>query len=297
MAGNSNRILLFAILQHNPTLEIMIQDILPHQFDNRYVVVSEIEKSDYIFHFKGNELLLKQIGEQYELPQACDWIGWAPTGQYLFSFDGKNCFLVNDCPSPHGEGFVFHEVKSSNTIGQLELDWVTVVALQLKNWYAQHRFCGKCGTPTVHKTDERALECPKCQSLKYPVISPAIIVAIVSDDKILLARNVNFRPDFYSLVAGYVDVGESVEAALVREVREEVGMEIRNIRYYKSQPWPYSGSMMLAFVAEADERQPIKIDPHEIADANWYTRFNLPGHPTNRSIAGEMIEKFLDGEL
>lgn len=275
----------------------MLQDILPHQFENRYVAVPKIDSDDFIFHFKGNELLLKQAGGLFALPQAGDWPDGIAEGQYLFSFDGKNCFLVADCPAPEGEDFVFHEVKSSNTIGQPELDWVTVVAFQLKNWYRQHRFCGKCGTPTVHKKDERALECPSCHALKYPAISPAIIVAIISGDKILLARNVNFRPDFYSLVAGYVDVGESVEAAVAREVREEVGLEVRNIRYYKSQPWPYSGSMMLAFVAEADDWQPIKIDPHEIADANWYTRFDLPSHPTNRSIAGEMIEKFVADEL
>lgn len=275
----------------------MIQDILPHRFENQYQAVSTIKSLDYIFHFKDKSLLLKQEGELFSLPKACDWVGGELKGQFLFSFDGQNCFLVNDCPNPSGEGFVYHEVKSSATIGQQDLDWLTVVAFQLKNWYAQNRFCGKCGAPTVHKEDERAIQCPNCNAVKYPSISPAIIVAIRSGEKILLARNVNFRPDFYSLVAGYVDVGESVEAAVAREVREEVGLEIRNIRYYKSQPWPYSGSLMLGFIAEADESQPIQIDPHEIADAGWYSRENLPGHPTNRSIAGEIIEKFIKGEL
>lgn len=275
----------------------MIQDILPHRFENRFEAVSEIDDFDYIFRFNGNSLALKPDGDGFALPRAADWPGRKLTGQYLFAFDGQSCFLADDCPQPAEEGFVFHEVKSSNTLGQKELDWLTVVAFQLKNWYAQNRFCGSCGSPTVHKTDERALVCPACHAVKYPAISPAMIVAICSGDKILLARNVNFKPDFYSLVAGYIDVGESVEDAVAREVREEVGIAVRNIRYYKSQPWPYSGSMMLGFIAEADENEPLRIDEHEIADAGWFTRFNLPVHPTNRSIAGELIEKFIAGEL
>jgi NAD+ diphosphatase len=165
------------------------------------------------------------------------------------------------------------------------------------SWYAHNKFCGKCGGLTVLKNDERAISCPSCQTTIYPKISPAIIVAIFSNDKILLARGVNFRDGFYSLVAGYVDIGESIEDAVVREVKEEVGLDIKNIRYYKSQPWPFSGSMMIGFIAEADDTQPIRIDEREIIDAAWFSHTNLPNHPQNRSIAGEIIEKFVKGEL
>jgi NAD+ diphosphatase len=122
-------------------------------------------------------------------------------------------------------------------------------------------------------------------------------VAILCNDKILLAQGVSFRSSFYSLVAGYADIGESLEDAVVREVKEEVGLDIKNIRYYKSQPWPFSGSMMIGFIAEADDTQPISIDKKEIINAAWFTRGNLPIHPVAISIAGEIIEKFEKKEL
>jgi len=180
---------------------------------------------------------------------------------------------------------------------QKEIDWVSIVAFQLMHWYTQNKFCGKCGERTILKKEERAIFCPSCQTTIYPKISPAIIVAIFCNDKILLARGVNFRNNFYSLVAGYVDIGESIEDAVIREVKEEVGLDIKNIRYYKSQPWPISGSMMIGFIAEADDAQTIRIDKNEIIDAAWFSRTNLPNHPQKRSIAGELIEKFAKGEL
>jgi NAD+ diphosphatase len=129
----------------------------------------------------------------------------------------------------------------------------------------------------------------------YPKISPAIIVAIVCNDKILLAHSNNFPGKWYSLIAGYTDIGESLEEAVMREVKEEVGLEVKNIRYYKSQPWPFSSSMMIGFFAEADDAQRIQTDNKEISHAAWFNRGNLPDHPAQISIAGEMIDKFEQG--
>jgi NAD+ diphosphatase len=171
------------------------------------------------------------------------------------------------------------------------------VGFQLRNWYLQNKFCGKCGSKTKEKQDERAIICPTCHAVVFPQKSPAIIVAIVCNDKILLAHNYNFEENRYSLVAGYVEIGESLEETVKREVKEEVGLDIKNIRYYKSQPWPFSGSMMIGFFAEADDTQPICPDNIEITEAKWFCRGNLPNHPPKISIAGEMIDKFEKGEI
>ena len=139
----------------------------------------------------------------------------------------------------------------------------------------------------------------KCNSVYYPKISPAVIVAVLNEDKLLLANNANFRSGWFSLIAGYADVGETLEETVRREVKEEVGLDVGNIRYYKSQPWALSGSLMIGFIAEVlDKTQPIQTDGHEITNAEWFSADNLPEHPSAEiSIAGEMIELFKNGKL
>jgi len=275
----------------------MIQDIYPHQFSNKFINSAEIKGNDYVFHFKESNLLLKQTGSEFEIPCLKDLNGAKPKNIFLFTLNNINCFLIWDCPPLDGPIFNYQEINFFRTIPQKEIAWASIVAIQLKNWYEQNRFCGKCGTKTIVKEDERAITCNDCHTTVYPKISPAIIVAILCKNKILLASGVNFRSNFYSLVAGYADIGESLEDTVAREVKEEVGLDVRNIRYYKSQPWPFSGSMMIGYIAEADDTQPVRIDPKEISDAAWFTRDNLPNYPTTISIAGEMIGKFKKGEL
>lgn len=275
----------------------MIQDIHPHLFRNEYVETSEIRDNDYIFHFVGNTLLLKQNNERFEIPLKKDLNELKTEGIFLFTLNNANCFLVWECSFPENSLLAYSEISFLRNLSQKEIDWVAAVAFQLMNWYKQNRFCGKCGTLTQVKKDERAIVCPSCNKALYPTISPAIIVAIRCKDRILLARNAQFKNDYYSLVAGYVEIGETIEDAVRREVKEEVGLDIHNIQYYSSQPWPFSGSMMIGFIAEADDLQPIQIDNVEIVEAAWYSRYSLPNFPPNRSIAGEIIEKFIKGEL
>jgi NAD+ diphosphatase len=277
----------------------MIQDIHPHCFDNKYIEINEIGENDYIFYFKLNSLLLKIHGEEFDLPRKKDFPEFPGNTEriFLFALNEINCFLIWDELETHEEQFTYQEISFFRTFKQKQIAWVAIVANHLMNWYSQNKFCGKCGTRTIVKNDERAITCPNCNTMVYPKISPAIIVAIVCKNKLLLASNANFRSNWYSLVAGYADIGETLEDAVIREVKEEVGLDVKNIRYYKSQPWPFSGSMMIGFFAEADDSQPICIDNKEITDAQWYTRGNLPNHPSTISIAGEMIEKFEKGEL
>lgn len=277
----------------------MIQDIFPHHFNN-YFQNAEPSDNDLIFIFKENSLLFRIENGEYFIPKRNDLKGLAneTKGNYLFSFNETPCFLVWTAEVKEDKQFVYKEISFFRIIKQKEIGWISIVAYQLMNWYLQNRYCGKCGSQTTEKTDERAIQCPACGHLVFPKISPAIIVAILKGDQILLARNKNFPVDWYSLVAGYADIGESLEDTVIREVKEEVGLDVKNISYYKSQPWPLSGSMMLGFIAEVDDSQIIQVDHKEIDDAQWFKRGCLPNHPPSSiSIAGEMIERFENDNL
>lgn len=275
----------------------MIQDIAPHHFSNHFPDTRVIGEGDYIFHFQKENLLLKHHNGQLHFPIRQDFGGKIDAGIFLFTLNDTPCFLAESCVIPDHPDFVYHDISFFRNIAQKEVAYTSIVALQLMHWYNDNRFCGKCGSLVHHKSDERALVCDACGNLLFPRISPAIIVAIICKDRILLAKGVNFRGGFYSLVAGYADIGETLEEAVSREVKEEVGLDVTGIRYYSSQPWPLSASMMIGFIAYADDRQPVVIDPHEISDAAWYSRDHLPSHPpASISIAGEMIEKFRNGD-
>jgi NAD+ diphosphatase len=277
----------------------MINDIHPHRFDNHYLPGRTIGPEDYLLLYRGNAILLKETGSACELPRRSDFpdLPESPAPIFLFTFDEVACFLIRDEPRESPPGCIFTELSFFRTTRRQEIAWISLVGYHLANWYAQHRFCGRCGTGMNHKPDERALGCHACGHVAFPVIAPAVIVAITCRDRILLARGSNFQGGWYSLIAGYVDAGESLEETLRREVKEEVGLDIHNIRYYGSQPWPLSGSMMIGFTAEADDEQPLAVDQTELAEAAWFERGNLPKHSLNLSIAGEMIEKFDRGEL
>lgn len=176
-----------------------------------------------------------------------------------------------------------------------EVEWLVAGrAVQLVEWARTHRFCGRCGTPTEQQPGERAMRCPACGLLAFPRIAPAMITLVTRDDQALLARGVQFQSAMYSCLAGFVEPGESLEGAVVREVREEVGIEVGNVRYWGSQPWPFPHSLMVGFTAEWQSGE-IHIDPVEIVDARWFTRDELPNIPPRISIARKLIDSWLAG--
>ncbi len=159
----------------------------------------------------------------------------------------------------------------------------------LLDWRRNHRFCGRCGTPTAMKTTEFAMACPSCGLLAYPRISPAVMVLVRRGNELLLARSPHFRPGVFSALAGFVEAGETIEHCAAREVREEVGVEIANLRYFRSQPWPFPDSLMVAFFADYAGGE-IKPDPTEIEAAAWFSRDALPPLPDHASISRHLIE-------
>jgi len=164
--------------------------------------------------------------------------------------------------------------------------------VQIVNWDHTHQFCGQCGTPTVYRTAERARECPSCGLLSFPRVSPAIIVLVERGRQFLLARNHRFPPGRYSIIAGFVEPGETLEQAVAREIREEVGIQVSQIRYFGSQPWPFPHSLMVGFTAQYAGGE-IHIDPAELEDAGWFTPDKLPDLPDRISISRRLIDWFL----
>lgn len=162
-------------------------------------------------------------------------------------------------------------------------------AVQLLNWQATHRFCGKCGRETQRKEDQFAMECPSCNLLFYPRISPAMMVLVRRGEDVLLARSPHFTPGVFSALAGFVEPGETLEECVRREVREEVGIEITNIRYFRSQPWPFPNSLMVAFIADyvGGELMP---DGIEIEEAHWFQRRALPALPDPMTLSRQLID-------
>lgn len=185
-----------------------------------------------------------------------------------------------------------------DALNVIDKDYMSLLVkgLSVIKWDKNHRFCGACAKETT-LTDHLERCCLDCQINYYPRISPAVIVLIYRGDQILMARSPHFPPGVYGLIAGFVEAGETIEATVHREVFEEIGIKIKNLAYYGSQPWPFPDSLMLGFVAEYESGE-IVIDPNEIEHAGWYQYDQLPGLPsTSISIAYEMINKFREHTL
>ena len=165
-------------------------------------------------------------------------------------------------------------------------------AFQLLEWDRTHRHCGVCGTPTEPATGERALRCPRCEHLHFPRVSPAVIVRVTRGDQVLLAHGVGFPEGVYSVLAGFVEPGETLEEAVAREVGEETGIRVTDIRYFGSQPWPFPHQIMIGFTARHESGE-VHPDELEIADAGWFTADALPSIPPKLSIARRLIDDFL----
>lgn len=166
-------------------------------------------------------------------------------------------------------------------------------ARQLLNWRRTHRFCGACGAPLVRHATEHAMHCPACNLFFYPRINPVVITLVSRGDQILLVRKAGGLYPFWSIIAGFVEANETLEAAVAREIAEEVGLRVKNIRYASSQPWPFPNNLMLGFTAEYADGE-IRPDGAEIGEAGWFGRDNLPPIPTRVSIARRLIDAFFE---
>lgn len=250
------------------------------------------------FAFNQGRLLVKKSAAGYDIPDREEIAAFLPASCRHFYFgelDGCSCYAA--CMGYEGvltAPLEWIDPRMLSGAACEELFWVAGRANQLVAWEMSHHFCGRCGGPTRDKTDERAKTCPGCGLVNYPRLSPAVIMAVLKDDCILLARNNRFRAPMFSVLAGFVEPGETLEECVEREIREEVGITVKHIRYFGSQPWPFPDSLMIGFVAEYADGE-IAVDGNEIAEAAWFSRNDLPPIPPSISIARRLIDWFVSG--
>ena len=254
------------------------------------------QANSLFIHFQQGQILLKDnefpTWEQISpfLPRDFEPFELAHAGeQTIFSSHPYAAFTFEA-----NDRFHYEKIDIFRSMPPLTASLLTS-SLHLWRWYENNRYCGRCSSHLTPDSHDRALRCPQCGHLLFPTISPAVIVAITCGNRILLARNIRYQ--HYALIAGYVEVGETLEHALRREVLEEVGLQIHNIRYLGDQPWGSSGSQMFAFHAEADDNAPIILQENELADARWFEREDVPLIPHKVSIAYDMMQRFRNGTL
>jgi len=243
--------------------------------------------------FQGTQVLVRREDATVGFPQVkhIQEVGLEPVRhQYLGVYAGQHvysCEIAADVPAP--EGLAWSGLRSLFGVVDDTLFGIVGRAIQVMDWDRSHQYCGRCGTPTVHKTGERARQCPNCGQTHYPRIAPAVMALVRKGDQLLLARSPHFPPGMHSALAGFVEPGEGLEQCLHREVKEEVGIEVTNLRYFSSQPWPFPHSLMIAFNCDyaGGEIQP---EPGEIEAAAWFDLDHLPVLPNRISIARRLID-------
>ena len=283
----------------------MIQDILPHKMDNQFKqdMVPEADSPVFLFTEDQTQYIMAHVSSgrmRYplyrELPEGIRYT-------YLFSIDDDKYFMgIPEDPA----SFKAPDGLTKLGIRQLRMDYyngdenrhlifAAYTAGQLAAWYRDNRYCGTCAHMTVPSKKERALACPNCGRTIYPRILPAVIIAVTDGDRIILTKYAGRAIPFYALVAGFNEIGESFEETVKREVMEEVGLKVKNIRYYKSQPWGIVDDILAGYYCDVDGSTEIRMDRTELKEAVWVERKDVEGQPHDLSLTNEMMITFREG--
>ena len=212
--------------------------------------------------------------------------------QYLGTLEGKFCYSAELEPGTESpDEMEFRDLMSIYEVLDEDIFLLAGKALQTVRWDRDHQFCGRCGAETETSTYEMAKICPECGFKSFVRLSPAVITAIIKDGKLLMAKH-RYREDMYGLIAGFVEPGETLKEAVERETMEEVGLKVKNIKYFGSQSWPFPHSLMVGFTADY-ESQEINVDGNEIIEAHWFSPNEILQYPSKISIASDLIEWFI----
>ncbi len=309
----------------------MVQDIFPKVFHNEYTyhgvkaadsdsVTHVPTENDYVLIFQGRTVCLREEGQEIFLPKYGDVKalmertsredaskGAVPELIYLFSIDDRQYFLCDPAAGAQDPaavqgvplelpGFEYMKIFEIRRKQPQHRVFAAETAYHLYVWYRDNRFCGRCGQATVPDGKERMMRCPHCGNMIFPKIAPAVIVGVTRGDEILLTTYANREYKRYALIAGFTEIGETAEQTVAREVMEEVGLPVKNIRYYKSQPWGFESDLLLGFYCEVDEERAdadaICMDEQELASAEWVRREDMPEYPEEISLTHEMMMRF-----
>lgn len=265
-------------------------------FISPLVSPEKIAPDSYWFIFYRDQIILKSVNNKHSIPGFHDYSIFEKdiTEKYFVgNYKGVDCYVSFISKSVDSENYETVRLrKAFYTLEENEF-WLAGRAFQTVYFHHHHLYCGVCGSPTKINGNEFARSCTVCKELFYPQQAPAVIMAVIRDDKILLARSKRFPTKMYSVLAGFVEPGESLEECVKREVREECGIDIKNIKYFSSQPWPFPNSLMIGFTSEWESGE-IKIDEKEIIEAGWFARDCLPEIPDKVSIARKLIDWFVE---
>ena len=262
------------------------------RYERGFTLDSELTEPAYWLAFSRGRMLVAPDGLHLPCLKGLDELGVSPVRtQYLGLLDGKHCFSAELSPDTEApEGTEYMDLMSAYSVLDEDIYLLAGKATQIIAWDQTHQYCGRCGNKTEYMPGERGKKCSVCGFMSFPRLSPATITAVIKDKQILLSQYAAFRGrGMHTIIAGFVEPGETLEECIHREVFEEVGVRVKNIRYLKSQPWPFPNSLMMGFVAEYDSGE-ITVDEKEIANADWFDLNNLPETPPPLSIARRIID-------
>lgn len=281
----------------------MIQDIAPQKLYNNYLSSAKCLANDTVICFYDNKLMINSSSAKLCFPTKQELIAsgvLAPAvcWQYLFSLGKQRFFLATSARIAEFGSWQYCSLKTIRVqwARPKELLYAAYTAYHLALWYQKNKFCGCCGNALMPAKLERALVCSKCGNTIYPRLNPAVIVGVTNGDKLLLTKYANRAMSYYALVAGFTEIGETVEECCAREVKEETGIEICNLRYYKSQPWGCAANVLLGFFADVTGSTAIKLDVDELKEGLWVERKDIVGQADDLSLTNEMMLAFKNGQ-
>lgn len=275
----------------------MIQDIAPHSYDNAYREQAP-QPDSYALYYEEHTSLVKRIDEStFDFPRFRDLEDLNDdiyhNYTYLFSIDGQAFYLLEHITIPAPSPFSMENTQIFRNAAPRHLAFAGITGYQLYLWYQSRHYCGRCGAPLRHDHKERMMYCDSCHQIEYPKISPAVIIAVTDGSRLLLSKYNGRTYKKYALLAGFTEIGETLEETVKREVLEEVGLKVTNVRYYKSQPWSFSGTLLAGFFCDLAEPGEIHLDQDELALAEWFERDDIPLENDNDiSLTHEMIRAF-----